>query len=79
NEIIAEIKEDFKIAYKGIIELPKEARFGVYLAYRYFSKLLKKIDKVPASTLRQKRIRVSNSSKTYLLFKSYVRYQFNIV
>ncbi len=79
NEIIAEIREDFSIAYKGIIELPKEARFGVYLAYRYFSKLLKKIDKVPASTLRQKRIRVSNSSKTYLLFKSYVRYQFNIV
>jgi phytoene/squalene synthetase len=79
NEIISEIKKDFKEAYKGIIKLPKEARFGVYVAYKYYTKLLKKIEKVPANVLKERRIRVSNSSKTYLLFQSFVRYQCNLV
>lgn len=79
DKIIYEIKEDFRIAYKGLIKLPKEARFGVYIAYKYYLQLLNKVDKTPARHLKEKRIRVSNSTKTYLLFHSYMKYKLNIV
>ncbi len=78
NKIVEEIKEDFKAAYIGIKKLPKEARFGVYVAYKYYVQLLKKVDKTPAEVLMDKRIRVSNSLKTYLLFQSYISYNFKI-
>lgn len=79
DKIIYEIKEDFRIAYKGLIKLPKEAKFGVYVAYKYYLQLLHKVDKTPAKYLKEKRIRVSNSTKTYLLFHSYMKYKLNIV
>ena len=78
NKIVQEIKEDFNAAYIGIKELPKEARFGVYVAYKYYSQLLKKVDKTPAEVLMDKRIRVSNLLKTYLLFQSYISYKIKI-
>jgi phytoene/squalene synthetase len=78
NKIVQEIKEDFNAAYIGIKELPKEARFGVYVAYKYYLQLLKKVDKTPAEVLMDKRIRVSNSLKTYLLFQSYISYNIKI-
>ena len=78
NKIVQEIKEDFNAAYIGIKELPKEARFGVYVAYKYYLQLLKKVDKTPAKVLMDKRIRVSNSLKTYLLFQSYISYNIKI-
>ena len=43
KEIINEIEEDFKNAIKGIVRLPKNSRFAVYIAYRYYNKLLKKL------------------------------------
>lgn len=79
TNIIRDIELEFKEAKEGIIKLPKEARLGVYVAYRYYLRLLKKIDNTPATDLFESRIRVSNRLKTYLLFKSYVRYQFNLV
>lgn len=79
NKIILEIKEDFKVAFKGIKKLPKEAKLGVYIAYRYYIKLMQKIDKLPVSVLKNSRVRVSNFSKIYLLFKSYLRFQLNII
>jgi phytoene synthase len=78
NKIVQEIKEDFNAAYIGIKKLPKEARFGVYVAYKYYVQLLKKVDKTPAEVLMDKRIRVSNSLKTYLLFQSYISYNFKV-
>ena len=79
GKIIAEIKQDFKDAYVGLKQLPKESRLGVYIAYKYYSKLLKKIEKTPAKTLKQRRVRVPNYIKTFVLFKSYVRHSFNIL
>lgn len=78
NKLVKEIKADFNAAYIGIKKLPKEARFGVYVAYKYYIQLLKKVDKTPAEVLMDKRIRVSNSLKTYLLFQSYISYNFKI-
>jgi len=79
SKIVSEIKEDFRVAYMGLIKLPKEARFGVYVAYKYYLQLLKKVDNTPAILLKEKRIRVSNSTKTYLLCHSYMQYKLKIV
>ena len=52
--IIKEIEEDFAEAYKGIIRLPNEAKFGVYTAYRYYGRLLKKLKATPSEQLHRK-------------------------
>ena len=79
SRIVNDIKRDFEEAYKGIKMLPKEARFGVYVAYKYYCQLLKKVEKTPAKKLQEKRIRVSNTSKTYLLLESFFYYKLNII
>ena len=43
EELIIEIKKDFEDARAGIQKLPKNSRFGVYVAYTYYLDLLKKI------------------------------------
>ena len=48
--IIDEIENDFQYAFThGILKLPPEAKFGVYMAYRYYRRLLKKLSNVPSS------------------------------
>jgi phytoene synthase len=77
--IVAEIQQEFDNAYAGIKLLPNEAKLGVYVAYNYYLKLLDKIDKTTAETLIQKRIRVTNFSKSLLLIKSYFKYKLNLI
>lgn len=69
-KIEADIKKDFDDAYKGIVQLPKGARFGVYLAYVYYTNLFKKIKKSSPVKVKKERIRVSDGIKVYLLFES---------
>jgi phytoene/squalene synthetase len=77
--IIDDIKKDFDFAYeKGILKLPVEAKFGVYMAYRYYKRLLKKLNKVPSEKIMDTRIRISNPMKINLLARSYVKYKLNI-
>ena len=78
--IINEIEEDFEIAYKnGILKLPIEAKFGVYMAYRYYKRLLKKLKRVPSEEIMDTRIRIPNYMKINLLARSYVKYKLNII
>jgi phytoene/squalene synthetase len=78
--IIDEIEADFEYAYHhGILKLPVEAKFGVYTAYRYYRKLLKKLNKVPSTKIMDTRIRISNPMKINLLARSYVKYKLNII
>jgi phytoene/squalene synthetase len=77
--IIEEIMNDFRIAKEGVLQLPKESRLGVYLAYKYYYHLLKKIVNTPAIVLKENRIRVSNPKKIYLIFQSYMRHKLNLV
>ena len=77
--IVKDIEKDFKIAKEGILQLPKESRLGVYLAYKYYSHLLKKIVHTPAKVLKEDRIRVSNMKKIFILLQSYLRHKFNLV
>ncbi|KGL63760.1 phytoene/squalene synthase family protein [Polaribacter sp. Hel1_85] len=77
--IIDEIEEDFDFAcQKGILKLPVEAKFGVYMAYRYYRRLLKKLKSVPSEKIMDTRIRISDPMKINLLARSYVKYKLNI-
>ncbi|MFM9009028.1 MAG: phytoene/squalene synthase family protein [Bacteroidota bacterium] len=79
RSIEADIDQDFKEAYKGILQLPAEARFGVYVAYIYYLALLKKIKRMPAQSVRKQRIRVPNKQKFYLLASGWLRYRLNFL
>lgn len=77
--IETDIKADFDAALEGIRRLPKGARFGVYLAYKYYTQLFAKIKSAPAQQVAQERFRVSDKRKLYLLFSSAVRHQLNFL
>jgi phytoene/squalene synthetase len=77
--IIADIEKDFVEGLQGIKRLPLEARFGVFMAYRYYNKLLDKLKKTPALQIKSTRIRVPNYKKVELLTRSYVKYQLNLL
>ncbi len=79
QQIIDDIENDFEKGLSGIKKLPIEAKFGVFMAYRYYKQLLKKLKKTPALQIRNTRIRVSNPKKIELLMRSYVKYQLNIL
>lgn len=74
-----EIDAEFKEAYKGIIQLPKSSRFGVYLSYVYYTRLLREIRQRTINELMQQRISVPNNTKWYLFFKSYVKNSINLI
>tara|TARA_R110002049_G_scaffold211866_1_gene382817 strand:- start:145 stop:570 length:426 start_codon:yes stop_codon:yes gene_type:complete len=77
--IISDIEADFERGLEGIKRLPIEAKFGVFMAYRYYSKLLEKLKKTPALQIKSTRIRVPNYRKIELLTRSYVKYQLNLL
>ncbi len=77
--IIKEIEEDFNIAYQGITKLPIEAKFGVYTAFVYYKKLLKKLKNTPYHEIGNARIRVSNYTKAGLLAQSFLTYKLRLV
>jgi phytoene/squalene synthetase len=79
QQIIAEIEADFDAGFEGIKNLPIEAKFGVYTAYRYYKKLLKKLQKTPSLEIKNTRIRVSDYQKVELLARCYVKYRLNII
>ena len=77
--IEADIKADFDHGYEGILKLPESARFGVYLAYVYYTNLFQKIKKSTASMVKEERIRVNDGKKMYLLFSSALKNQLNLL
>ena len=79
HRIIKEIEKDFEHALKGIVKLPKKAKFGVYIAYRYYNKLLKKLKNTPSIDIKDTRVRIDNFQKFTVLTRSYVKYQLNLI
>ncbi|MCS7019211.1 MAG: phytoene/squalene synthase family protein [Cytophagales bacterium] len=77
--IEADIQKDFDNAYKGIVQLPKKARLGVYLAYVYYLRLFRKIQAAAPAKVLSERIRVSDKRKIYLLAESYFKHQLNYI
>lgn len=76
-KIEEDIQDDFECALEGIIKLPSSSRLGVYVAYRYYFSLFKKIKKVSSDRLMEERIRVPNTKKILITFKSMFQNQFN--
>lgn len=79
KQIEEDIELDFKLGYEGIKELPKNARFGVYIAYIYYYKLFKKIKTTPAHIILNERIRIPNNKKYSLFITSYLRHNLNLI
>lgn len=79
REIEDDIQNDFEIALEGIKKLPKEARFGVFVAYIYYQSLFKKIKRIPSSRIMQERIRIPNFKKMMLLCSCYIRTTTNMI
>jgi phytoene/squalene synthetase len=79
KEIILEIEKDFANSVKGIVKLPKNSKFAVYIAYRYYNKLLKKLKRTSSENIVKKRIRIHNLQKFIVIARSYVKYQLNLI
>ena len=75
RQIEKEIDDEFKEALIGIKKLPRSSMFGVYLAYKYYLSLLKQIKRSSSQKILENRIRIHNSQKAYVAFKSYLRYK----
>jgi phytoene/squalene synthetase len=73
-----DIQKDFDHALIGIRQLPEGSRIGVYLAYKYYLKLFKKIKNIQPSRIMEERIRISNLRKISLLAKSFAMQKMNM-
>lgn len=74
-QIEQDIEEEFKEALIGIKKLPNSSMFGVYLAYKYYISLFKKIQRRTSTEILNSRVRVSNLQKIFVAFKSYVQFK----
>lgn len=75
REIEADIEKDFHEAYRGILMLPVKARFGVYVAYKYYMSLFRKITRTTPGVILSDRVRIPNISKFMILVRAGVRSQ----
>ena len=73
------IEIDFENALVGIKMLPRFSRGGVYLSYIYYYHLFRKIKSLPSSKVLEERIRIANIEKMFLMFKSILKNQLNII
>lgn len=73
-----DIEIEFREALLGIKKLPNSSKFGVFLAYKYYWSLLRKIKKIPAQRMMKERIRIPNSQKISLMMSSYLQYKIDI-
>ncbi len=78
-EIEQEIEQEFKEALIGIKKLPASSLFGVYLAYKYYISLFKKIRKKSSKDILNNRVRVPDYQKGYVALSSYVRFKMNVL
>jgi len=74
-----DIEKDFDEGYAGIKQLPKDARFGVYMAYKYYRRLFRKIRSMPHTQILEERVRIPNQRKYALFVGSLLRHQFNML
>ena len=79
DKIINEIETDFDNAVKGIFLLPESSRLGVYIAYKYYNKLLLKLKNTPSKKIQSARIRVPNYQKMGVLAQSFLRFHLNLI
>ncbi|MBS1576769.1 MAG: phytoene/squalene synthase family protein [Bacteroidetes bacterium] len=79
KQIEKDIQNDFKQAYKGILQLPLKARFGVYVAYKYYLSLFKKIKQTQPSRILESRIRIPAYRKAMIIVRAGVKNQLRLI
>jgi phytoene/squalene synthetase len=79
EQIEKDIECDFKNAYLGILKLPISSRFGVYVAYKYYYSLFCKIKSTQPHLILQKRIRIPNYQKTYIILRAGVKNRLRLI
>jgi len=79
RNIEVEIQADFMNACKGIVQLPFKARFGVYVAYKYYLSLFKKIKRMEPAKVLEQRIRIPNYRKAMIIFRAGVKNQLRLI
>lgn len=79
RKIEEDIQRDFNDSYAGILQLPVKARFGVYVAYKYYLSLFKKIRKVQPARILDERIRIPNYSKALIIIRAGVKNRLKLI
>jgi len=79
RKIEADILQDFRAAYGGIQQLPLKARFGVYVAYKYYLSLFKKIRSLEPKRVLESRIRIPNYRKAMIVVRAGVKNQLRLI
>jgi len=79
KQIEAGILKDFKTAYKGILKLPLKSRFGVYVAYKYYLSLFKKIKSLEPARVLKTRIRIPDYEKVMIVLRAGVKNQLGLI
>lgn len=79
EQIETEVTSDFVDAYEAIMHLPVKARFGVYVAYKYYLSLFRRIKRTKAAHILETRIRIPNYGKVFIVAKASLRRQLNIL
>ncbi|MFD0748975.1 phytoene/squalene synthase family protein [Mucilaginibacter calamicampi] len=77
RRIEMDIEADLCEALKGIRDLPRSSRRGVFLAYRYYQQLFEKIKLAGACNVFSTRFRISNRRKIALLFDTMLKHKLN--
>jgi phytoene/squalene synthetase len=79
KQIEEDIYNDFKLACEGIIKLPLKARFGVYVAYKYYLSLFKRICKMKPARVLEARVSIPNYRKALIVFRAGVKNQLRLI
>lgn len=79
KQIEEDIFSDFKKAYAGIIKLPMKSRFGVYVAYKYYLSLFKKIKSLEPARVLEARIRIPDYKKAMIVLRAGVKNQLGLI
>lgn len=79
QKIEEDIQKNFNDSYTGILKLPVKARFGVYVAYKYYLSLFCKIKQVQPSRILEERIRIPNYLKMMIIMRAGVKNQLHLM
>jgi phytoene/squalene synthetase len=79
KEIEKDVENDFRLAYEGILKLPVQARFGVYVAYKYYYSLFEKIKRTHPCLILQRRIRIPGHYKLMIVARAGVKHQLKLI
>jgi phytoene/squalene synthetase len=79
QRIEEDIRMDFVKASEGIRQLPVKSRFGVYLAYKYYLSLFKKIEGLKPAHVMERRVRIPNFRKALIVLRAGVKNQLRML